>query len=458
MIDLTKITITEFIRQCKSKEIDVMSFYLKLISYIKRRDASLMAFQAFDENWVLNQVQSLEERMAGSHSSARLYGIPMTVKDVINTRYLPTERGSAYWKGYMAGNNARIVDLMEYEGAINLGKTVTAELAVHHPGPTRNQHNLLYSTGTSSMGSAVSVAAGMALASFGTQTGSSIIRPASYTGIFGFKPSYGTIPRTGVLKTTDTLDHVGFFANHIEDVQILFDTFRVRGINYPISDKMLRERAMYNVKNIKVGIINPRYLWVNYQNYVKDQFNQFIDKLRTVLEMDVSEIEDDGFFNESHNIHNILYDKSLAYYFKKESKDKAVISQTLHSMVSHGEIITPQEFHEALLRQERMQKDFDRKFSSFDILLTPSTANIAPKADNYREVDDTGLIWSLLGVPSLNIPLFRGPDNMPFGLQAVGVKYSDYKILNIIENLTKIRFLQPNNEIVGAAAGINSIS
>ncbi len=446
MMDLRELTISEFIRVTQSGKISLTDFYKELLSFIQKKDSSLQAFEAFDPNLVIKRAAAIEKAVHKDSFYGRLCGVPIAVKDVINTLELPTARGSAYWKGFQAGNNARVVDEMLREGAVSLGKTVTAELAVHHPGKTKNPHNFKYTPGTSSMGSAVAVSAGMALAALGTQTGSSIIRPASYTGVFGFKPSYGVIPRTGVLKTTDTLDHVGFFANHIEDIHLLFDTLRVRGSNYPVSDKLLSERAQVATP-IKIGILRPQYLWRNYKDYVQKAFDGLIGDLSRDAGLRVEEIVDKGWFDASHQIHATLYDKNLSYYFKKESADRKVISSTLASMVDHGNSISVAEFQQALADQERMQREFDELFHSYDLMLTPSTANIAPLRDPYKETEDTGLIWSLLGVPSLNVPVFKGPDQMPFGLQVIGVKYSDYRILSAVSELCRKKLLHPQSGV-----------
>ncbi len=444
MTDLRKLTIASFTAQLAAGKFSLPAFYRELSSYIKETDRELKAFESFDSRILEARAAEVDAEIQKRGVFGKLCGVPIAVKDVINTVAYPTGRGSAYWKGYQAGNNARIISEMEQEGGIVTGKTVTAELAVHHPGETRNPHNHDYSPGTSSMGSAVAVSAGMSLAALGTQTGSSIIRPASYTGIFGFKPSYGVIPRTGVLKTTDTLDHVGFFANHIEDISLLFHTLRVKGANYPISDAMLAERASCPPV-MRIGVLRPQYLWKNYQGYVKDAFEALIAELSADPSLRVSSVQDDGWFNDSHRIHTTLYDKNLSYYFKKESKDRKVISSTLASMVDHGNAISIPEFHAAAAEQERMQTEFDGLFDGYDLLLTPSTANIAPLRKEYKEVDDTGLIWSLLGTPSLNIPVFTGPHNMPFGLQATGVKYSDARILSAVDRLCQKRLLRPRS-------------
>ena len=434
MIDLKKTTIQDFVKKVLSGEIELNFFYSELMPFLKEKNKELMAFEIINEKNVFARIEYLKTHQKEFEKKNKFFGVPIAVKDVINTKELTTEKGSYFWKGYTAGNNARVIDRLEYFGAVMTGKTVTAELAVDHPGKTRNPHNYEYSTGTSSMGSAAAVSAGLVSAALGTQTGSSIIRPASYTGIFGYKPTYGTLPRTGVLKTTDTLDHVGFFANCIDDVILLFDTLRVHGPNYPFCHKLLKERSILK-KKIKIGIFSPCYLFENYQEYVKDEFYKLIEKLKKQKNIEIVEIDDDGFFDRSHEIHSVIYDKSLHYYLTRERTQKNVISDTLKKRIEHGAKISINQFHASLNNQADMRVQFDKNFEEFDSILTPSTANIAPKRNNYKEVDDSGLIWSLLGAPSLNVPVFRGPDYMPFGLQTVGVRYSDYKLLEIIRSL-----------------------
>ena len=178
MIDLTQITIKKFVDSIAQGKIKLSEFYEELVSFIKEKDVQLEAFQAFDKNIIFERAVSLNDKINKPKILGKLYGVPVAVKDVINTTKLPTEKGSIYWKGYSAGNNARVVGAIEYEDGVITGKTVTAELAVHHPGKTKNPHNYNYSPGTSSMGSAVAVASGMSLVALGTQTGASITRPA----------------------------------------------------------------------------------------------------------------------------------------------------------------------------------------------------------------------------------------------------------------------------------------
>ena len=156
--------------------------------------------------------------------------VPVGIKDIYNTERLPTEMGSSIYKNFFSGNDARVVTNLKREGCIIFCKTVTAEFAVHHPGPTKNAYSAKHICGTSSSGSAVAVSTGMLPFALGSQTAASTIRPAAYNGIYGYKPSFGVIPRTGILKTLDTLDHVTFFSRSSKDLKIIFDTLRVKEI------------------------------------------------------------------------------------------------------------------------------------------------------------------------------------------------------------------------------------
>ena len=163
--------------------------------------------------------------------------MPFGIKDVFNTKVLPTSMGSQIWKGFNAGNNARAIDNLVFNGGIIFSKTTTAEFAVHFisPGKTKNPYNINHITGTSSSGSAVAVACGALPVALGTQTAGSIIRPASFCGVYGFKPSFGAIDRTGVLKTNDTFDTIGLLSADIYGIKKTFYNIFQKGKDYPYS-------------------------------------------------------------------------------------------------------------------------------------------------------------------------------------------------------------------------------
>lgn len=209
---LARLTATEFLALLRTGEISAADYAHACADVIDEMEPKVAAWAWYDRTRFESLAARVDEDIAQRRAAGekelpgRLAGLPVGVKDIYNTEDMPTSHGSGLFAGYTPGNDARAVTSLRREAAIMAGKTVTAEFAVHTPNGTRNPHDLTRSSGTSSSGSAVAVATSMVPVALASQTAGSIIRPASYCGVFGFKPSYGTIPRTAMLKTTDTLD------------------------------------------------------------------------------------------------------------------------------------------------------------------------------------------------------------------------------------------------------------
>ena len=238
--------------------------------------------------------------------------------------------GSPIWKGFTPGNDARAVFCLRQEDSVIPGKTVTAEFAVHTPGPTHNPYKHGYMTGTSSSGSAASVAAQMVPLAIGTQTAGSTIRPASYCGIFGMKPSFGLIPRTGMLKTTDTLDSIGFFSRSVADLKLMFEILSVKGENYPISNKALLKSKSGKKPGEKwrIGLVTDSlWTWGKTELYAKENINSLAAKVTRDANLQIEIINLPEIFNSVHQLHQTIYNKTLAYYFKNEYNQKSWLAK-----------------------------------------------------------------------------------------------------------------------------------
>jgi Asp-tRNA(Asn)/Glu-tRNA(Gln) amidotransferase A subunit family amidase len=365
-----------------------------------------------------------------------LFGLPVGVKDIFNTEQLATCMGSPIWEGFTPGNDARVVSELCLCDAVIMGKTVTAEFAVHYPGKTVNPHDPERSPGTSSSGSAAAVATSMVPLALGTQTAGSTIRPASFTGIYGYKPSFGLIPRTGILKTLDTLDHVTFFARHPEDLRLIMDSTRVRGRNYPFVHDILENPAEQAVPaRWKVGFVRT-HVWDLAEGYVQQAMLSFVDRLRGLDWVQVEEMELPPDLAQSHHVHETIYTKSLSYYFSdeyREQRDK--VSPVMQDMVLRGRDIPVAEFHSGLRRQNELAQKLDQHLAGYDVVISHSTAHVALKGLHSVEQKDPCLMWTLCRVPALNLPVFTGPQNLPFGLQAVARRYRDYRLLEFARRL-----------------------
>jgi Asp-tRNA(Asn)/Glu-tRNA(Gln) amidotransferase A subunit family amidase len=392
----------------------------------------------FDEKKLLSQANSADERMKSRQMAGLLEGIPVGVKDILNTADFPTQMGSPLWKGFTPGNDAREVYYLKKEGAVIPGKTDTAEFAVHAIGNCINPHDLLRTPGTSSSGSAVAVALGMVPASIGTQTAGSIVRPASFCGVYGCKPSFGLLPRTGMLKTTDSLDTIGFFTAMYEDLKRMFETLRVRGANFPMSNNALSDnerQSRRSGKPWKVAFVKT-HTWENAYSHTKEEVLKFAEALAADKEIEVTEAELPEIMKDAHAVHEKIYDKTLSYYFKEESLKPEMVSDIMNEIVARGSMISAEEYHAFLEMQSRMIREMDRFLTEYDIVVSHSTAGEAPLREE-REKPDPALMWTLTHLPVINCPVFISPGGLPFGIQIASRKYNDYKLFRFTDHLLK---------------------
>jgi len=191
------------------------------LARIRAAEPEVQAWQFLDPEHALVQARARDLDRSEGRPCGALHGVPIGIKDIIDTADMPTEDGTVLHAGRTPDRDATVVATLRAAGAVILGKTVTTECAYFHPGKTRNPHNSAHTPGGSSSGSAAAVAAGMVSLALGSQTNGSVIRPAAFCGVYGFKPTHGLIPRHGILKLSRTLDHVGFFGRTLEDIALL---------------------------------------------------------------------------------------------------------------------------------------------------------------------------------------------------------------------------------------------
>jgi len=279
----------------------------------------------------------------------------------------------------------------------------------------------------------------------GTQTAGSTIRPASYTGVFGYKPSFGLLPRTAMLKTTDSLDTVGMFARSARDLRLLFDVMRVRGVDYPIIEKMFSDpERLSKSSQWKIGAFRgPK--WAYAEPYAQEQLFTFAENLSIDAEICVEEVELPESLNKVHETQAIIYDRTLAYYFKDEFNQKTLVSETMYEIIDRGNQISLEQYLQALEDQAQIAKELDRFFveNEFDILLDLSTGGEALKGLESEDRPDNCLIWTFCGIPAINLPVFSGPKELPFGAQIISRRYNDYLLLSFAEYLSEADLIPP---------------
>ena len=427
-------SINEINHRLKTGQLTPSDIAEEVIKRISSDNSKYKAFNFYDAELLRKKANITNEYIKQGNSIRILEGIPVGIKDIINTSEYPTQMGSPIWKGFTPGNDARVIFNLLKNGASVAGKTVTAEFAVHTLNETINPYDPSRTPGTSSSGSAVAVATGMVPLAVGTQTAGSIIRPASFCGVFGFKPSFGLIPRTGILKTTDTLDSVGFFTAHAEDIILAFNSMRVHGFDYPISHIALSDKIRQEApkeRSWKVALIKT-HTWKYASEYAKLSLVKLAEKINLSSNIEITEVELPVEMNSTHDVHAVIYNKLLAYYFQGEYEQKKLVSQRMCQLIEEGQNISPCEYLNALEVQNQMCLLMDNFFNNYDIILSLATAGEAPLRED-EELPDPALMWTLTHLPVVCIPAFRSPSGLPFAVQFAAKKYNDLKLLNFIK-------------------------
>jgi len=403
---------------------------------VAERESTTLAWVCFDQAHLLGASEQAHARYLSRGFPAGLDGIPFGVKDIFNTRSFPTQMGSSIWKDFTPGNNARVVDSLVVAGGLVAGKTVTAEFAVHALNETLNPHDQGKTPGTSSSGSAAAVAVGMVPFALASQTAASIIRPASFCGVWGMKPSFGMIPRTGVLKTTDSLDTIGFVAAHAKSLRVLLDHTRVKGPDYPFVYRNVDAGGSHpklKGEPWRVGFVKT-HTWNTAAGYAQRAITELAGRIDREEGFNVDELDWPAEFDVAHGTHSTIYTKSLSYYFQREAKASSFISPIMSEMIADGQSISREAWQEALRRQEELSDALDRLLAPYDLVLSLGTSSSAPPRGE-EELPDPSLIWTLCHIPAVAAPVFRCPAGLPLGAQFISRRWGDYRLLQGIEEL-----------------------
>jgi Asp-tRNA(Asn)/Glu-tRNA(Gln) amidotransferase A subunit family amidase len=428
---LPELTATEAAAMIARGEMTSEEYTRGLIAQVNSVEAKIQAFAHFDPEHVLTQAKARDEYRANGNALGPLHGVPVALKDNIDTEDYPTENGSALYAGRRPFRDATVVTKLRAAGAVIFGKTVTTEFAFYHPGKTRNPHDLERTPGGSSSGSAAAVAAGMVPLALGTQTNGSIIRPAAYCGVFGMKPGHGLVSRAGVLKHSSTLDHVGPFARSLDDLALILDVIA----GYDPEDP---DTKAYAVPNFHTGVaeqqpVTPRLAYVRTPVWDKaDQATaQAFEQLAESLGETVQRVELHGpvYGHAWDDLRAIMSVDMAHHHGKIVGRGGDVPSQTLKDMIAEGRRVPATRYLEALSQAKQYGRSLSDFFEYYDAILTPAATGVAPKG-----LESTGdpafcSLWSLTGLPAISLPLLQGEGGLPLGVQLVGPVGRDARLL-----------------------------
>jgi len=389
---------------------------------IRALEPEVQAWAFLDEDHALEQARAADERKRSGKPIGPLHGVPVGVKDIFDTADMPTENGTVLHRGRMPREDSAAVRSLRAAGAVILGKTVTTECAYFSPGKTRNPHNPEHTPGGSSSGSAAAVAAGMVPLALGSQTNGSVIRPAAFCGVFGFKPTHGLIPRTGVLQLSRTLDHVGFFSRNVEDLALLAEV--LQGYDEGDPDTRPRARIPFQALAAEDPPIPPMLAFIKTPHWEradpdsKEAFGELMEALGDRAE----EVELFPSAAEAWNWHKSIMEAEMAANLEREwrmGKDK--LSDELRSLMERGRELPALEYQRALRSIAPVADSFDELFMErYDAILTPAALGTAPKGLGSTGDPSFCSLWTLLGMPALSVPLMQGANRLPLGAQLVG--------------------------------------
>jgi amidase len=413
---LNTLTATEILALMAAGQAKSEDWVGACLERIAQREPHLGAWAHIDPEQALAAARRRDA--AGDHRGP-LHGVPIAIKDVIDTADMPTQMGSPIYAGHQPKVDASVVAMLRAAGAVILGKTVTAEFAGMAPAATLNPHNPAHTPGGSSSGSGAAVADHMVPIAFGTQTGGSVLRPASYCGVFGYKPSYGRINRAGLKFAAESLDTLGWMARSIDDLYLI--------------DRVLSglpSEPLVPFKPARIALVRT-HLWDSGGPETHAAVEAAAATLQAAgIKVETLDLPDE--FKQLSATREILNDYERARGLAAEwASDRERISPQLTRSIERGWAATHEKFLEAQRYAQAMRSRLAKLAAGYDALLTPCVQGEAPQGLHYAGDPSFQALWTLLHVPALGLPTYRGPNGLPVSIQLVGAHHADARLLSI---------------------------
>ncbi len=414
-IEPNQLSAAEAARRIAAGELKSEALVAACLARIAAREPEVRAWAFLEPEAALAQARALDRERPRS----ALHGVPVGIKDVIDTADLPTEYNSPIYRGHRPRADAACVAVLRRAGCVILGKTVTTEFANNHPGKTRNPRNPSHTPGGSSSGSAAAVADDMVPLALGTQTGGSTIRPAAYCGAVGCKPSFNSINRAGLKFVAESLDTIGLFARGAEDIALLL---------HVLSARALPDFKAVAGRKPRVGLFRtPRWRDADatVQGAIEGAAARFAQAGATVTEFAPPQ-DYDRLYDEQARLMCFETARALAW---EHAHHAAQLSKSLRSRIEDGWARPRADYDNA----RRIARDCRRRFAAAmqdcDFLLTPGTTGEAPATLATTGDSLFNRVWTLLGVPCVTLPFGTGPKGLPLGVQLVGPFDGDMELL-----------------------------
>ena len=425
-MNYSELTITEASKLIKAKKLSPVKLLENLYKRIEKIDPQIRAFITLNKENALHTAEKKLKEVEEGKDLSPLHGIPIGIKDIYYTKNLRTTMGSPIFYDFIPDYDAETVSILRNNGAINIGKTETTEFALTDPAPTHNPWNLEHTPGGSSSGSAASVSSRMCPAALGSQTGGSVIRPASFCGVVGYKPTYDLVSRVGVFPLAWSLDHIGWFTRCVRDSQILLETLKNSHFNP-------KEHSTGSI----IGIVRG-YFEETSDEQVWDGFLSDIDKL-TKNGYKLKEIKLPSIFDYVHDAHRIIMSSETAAVHKNllENNMKKY-RYNIRGFIKSGHLVDAVSYINAFRIKNIFTEQIENTLNEVDYLITPSAPTPAPYGLSSTGNMAFNAPWSFSGSPTITLPTRLTKKGLPLGLQIIGSLYSDINIHSLAQKLEKV--------------------
>lgn len=429
--DLSLLTAVQAAEAIRAGRISSKALVEACLARIDETEPTVKAWAFLDRDAALDQAQELDLIRKRGRATGALHGVPVGLKDIVDTSDMPTQRGTKLFEGRKPDLDARMVERLREEGAVIMGKTRTTELAFMHPTVTTNPLDPSRTPGGSSSGSAAAVAARHVPLAVGTQTGGSVIRPASFCGTYGFKPTRGVISRSGLFRTSVSLDQVGCFANSVEDIGLMTDALACYDQTDPVSFARPRPDMLSGAR--ADAPVPPDIAWFDmpYHDRLNDDAHHGLAAVIEALGGRIERLPASPQLADLVGVHRTIYDYEIRQNMAEIASSKwADLSDEMREALTRAFDISDAQYEDALEVKASAESFFASHFNDFDAILSPSAAGEAlPLSDGNTGDAVFCSIWTLAGLPCLTLPLLVGENDLPIGVQLIGGAEEDDRLL-----------------------------
>jgi Asp-tRNA(Asn)/Glu-tRNA(Gln) amidotransferase A subunit family amidase len=397
---------------------------------IAASDGEVRAWAWHDRERVLREARAADALRASGLPAAALNGLPVGVKDIIDTAGIPTENGTPLDAGRVPRTDATVAARLRAAGAVIMGKTVTTELAFMHPAATTNPAAPGHTPGGSSSGSAAAVAAGHVPFAIGTQTGGSVIRPAAFCGIVGYKPTFGTIPRTGILPQSPALDTVGVFARTVADAALLVDALAGFDPGDPATAPIAPPRLL-DIATARPPVA-PDFAFLRPPGWddADAEMRAGLEELAAFLGPRCFEAPLPADFLDAAEARVCVNLAEMAWcYAPYEARGASLLSAEVHGAMARGREIPAPDYLAALELRPRLLAAAEEILARADAIIVPAAPGPAPAGLGSTGDPIFNGLWTLMGVPAVSLPLLETGDGRPMGVQLIGRRGDDGRLL-----------------------------